>query len=178
MRAATILLCEPEGYTRVTNQLNNSIASTRTNMQYDETIFENLATITPNMFARYAATISVTANEAERWRLWAMAYIAMELEDQPCSKYTTDLIQARDTAHAIIDSNPKWVTTSVHPDSPGNYKPTNIQPQKDTAETGPLNTTQAENSSPDTENRMEADLTEQPFYDYEEDIEAMGPEIN
>ena len=178
MRAAAILLCEPEGYTRVTNQLNNSIASTRTDTRYDETIFGNLATITPNTFARYAATIGVTANEAETWRPWAMAYIAMELDDRPCSEYATDLIQARDAAHAIIDSNPKWVTTSVHPDSPGNYKPANIQPQEDTAETGPSNTAQAENGSPDTENRMEADLTEQPFYDYEEDIEAMGPEIN
>ena len=107
-----------------------------------------------------------------------MAYIAMELEDRPRSEYAMDLIQARNAAHTIINSDPKWVTTNVHPDSPGNYKPMNIQLQEDTAETGLSNTAQAENGSLDTKNRMEADLTEQPFYDYEEDIEAMGPVIN
>ena len=176
MRAAAILLCEPEGYTQVTNQLNNSIAPTRTDTRYDETIFGKLADITPNTFARYVATIGVTANEAESWRPWAMAYIAMELEDRPHAEYATDLIQARNAAYAIIDSDPKWVTTNVHPNSPGNYKPTNIQSQEDTAEAWPSNI--AQDGSPDNEDRMEADLIEQPFYDYEEDSEAMGPVIN
>ena len=189
MRAAAMLLCEPGGYTRITNQLNTIIASTRTDTRYDELVFGKLATITPNTFARYAAMIGVTAKEAETWRPWAMAYIAMELEERPHSEYATDLLQARDAAHAIIDSDPKWVTTSIHPDSPGNYKPVDVQPQtscldnttqtpKYTAGIRPSNTAWAESDDPDTEDRMETSLTEHCFYDFEEDNEAMGPVIN
>ena len=79
MRAAAMLLCEPGGYTRITNQLNTIIASTRTDTRYDELVFGKLATITPNTFARYAAMIGVTAKEAETWRPWAMAYIDIGL---------------------------------------------------------------------------------------------------
>ncbi|KAI0280958.1 hypothetical protein BC826DRAFT_975041 [Russula brevipes] len=83
LRAAAALLCEPEGYTRTIAQLNSTIAPTRSDTRYDETTFGKLATITPQTFARYAATIGVTAEEAETWRPWAMAYIAMELENDP-----------------------------------------------------------------------------------------------
>ena len=47
----------------------------------------------------------------------------MELEERPHSKYMANLMCARDTAHAIINNNPKWVITDIHPKSMGNYNP-------------------------------------------------------
>ncbi|KAI0282247.1 hypothetical protein BC826DRAFT_974284 [Russula brevipes] len=185
LRAAAALLCEPEGYTRMIAQLNSTIAPTRSDTRYDETTFGKLATITPQTFARYAATIGVTAEEAETWRPWAMAYIAMELEKRPHSKYAANLTHARDAAHAIIDNDPKWVITDVHPKSMGNYNP---QPQRhgraprdtepeDHTEAGPSRAGNTQNSYFDTVEEADIEIADDGLCDVVEDSEAMGPTI-
>ncbi|KAI0281507.1 hypothetical protein BC826DRAFT_1111367 [Russula brevipes] len=169
LRAAATVICEPEGYTRIITQMDSIIASTKSNTRYDEAMFGRLANITPQAFARYAATIGVTATEAESWRSWAAAYIAMEIEERPHSKYAADLTRARDAAHAIIDNNSKWVISNVHPDSPGYYNPAS-----DRSQTEPLaSTTQL----PEDTFEMDAVSEDVHLYDMDEDSEAMGPAL-
>ncbi|KAI0280739.1 hypothetical protein BC826DRAFT_975106 [Russula brevipes] len=134
----------------------------------------------------HAATIGVTAEEAETWRPWAMAYIAMELEKRPHSKYAANLTRARDAAHAIIDNDPKWVITDVHPESVGNYNPATAktraerratQNPEDHTEAGPSRAGNTQNSYFDTVKEVDIEIANDGLHDVVEDSEAMGPTI-
>ncbi|KAI0276548.1 hypothetical protein BC826DRAFT_976768 [Russula brevipes] len=176
------------GYTRTITQLNSTIAPTRSDTRYDETTFGKLTTITPQTFAHYAATIGVTTEEAETWQPWAMAYIAMELEERPHSKHAANLTRTRDTAHAIIDNDPKWVITDIHPESMGNYNPTTAktwaecrtqmtQNPEDHAKEGPSRTSNTQDSYFDTVKEVDIEIANDGLHDVVEDSKAMGPTI-
>lgn len=74
-----------------------------------------------NGMTRFLASISVTTNEVKAWQAWAVAFIKMELEEHLSSNHTTIMRQVRDSIHAYINADPKWVFTILHTDAPRNY---------------------------------------------------------
>ena len=113
LRAAAMLLCVPEQYTRVIDQLGVSITKGHTSLLYTEAQYGSARNIGTDDVARFLAATGTTSDEAEKLRPWAMAYIAMELESYPNSEHSARLRQARDTAHARIDSDPRWALDNI-----------------------------------------------------------------
>src|SRR6266404_2266464 len=67
------------------------------------------------------ASASVQPEEAEQWRLWATAFVKMELKDHPMTTHTPLFQSAHKQAMALIEGDPKWVLMGLHPDSPRNW---------------------------------------------------------
>ena len=127
LRVVAMLLCIPEEYTRVIDQLGVSIAKGYTSLLYTEVQYGSTCNIGTNDVARFLATTGTTSNEAEKLRPWAMAYIAMELESYPNSEHSARLQQARDTAHARIDSDLRWALDNIPLEAAGSYNPGLVQ---------------------------------------------------
>ena len=127
LRAAATLLCVPEQYTQVLDRLGVSIAEAHSAIFYTEAQYGYSANISINEIAGFLAAAGTTQEEAERWRPWATAYIAMELETYPHSSHAARLRQAEEMAHARIDSDPRWALTNIPLEAPGNYNPGLVQ---------------------------------------------------
>lgn len=121
--AAAALLCVPERYMQVLAQLGQGVAQGRRALYYVEGRLGTAANFGVNEVAQFLASVGVTSDEAEQWRPWAAAFIEMELEGRPNGRHAQMLRQARDSARACIDSDPKWVFKNIHADAPGNYNP-------------------------------------------------------
>ena len=121
LRVAAMLLCIPEEYTWVIDQLGVSIAKGYTSLLYTEAQYGSAHNIGTNNIARFLAAAGTTSNEAEKLRPWAMAYIAMELESYPNSEHSACLRQVRDTAHAHIDSDLRWALDNIPLEAAGSY---------------------------------------------------------
>jgi hypothetical protein len=96
----------PEHYTQLVSQLGEKIAPGRRITYYDKKRFGTASTLNEDGIAKYLASISISANEAEDWQLWAAAFVEMELEEHPNSHHAQILRQARDKARECINNNP------------------------------------------------------------------------
>jgi hypothetical protein len=125
----------PQQYQCLVNQLGITIAASCTKDPYNPPLNSNEMRLNTNTVVHYFSTIGVTTTEAEEWRVWAAAYVNMELNEHPNSAYAPQLWQARDQAHARINSDPSWVLC-VHISCPGHYNlatpPPQLQPPSNT----------------------------------------------
>ena len=120
---AAALLCVPGRYKQVLEGLGQQIIQGKQFHYYDTRRFgdENHTSITE--VARYFALIGVTVEKAEQWRAWAAAYVDMEIDESPNSRYTSLLQEARALSHEHIRQDPSLVLKNVNKSSPGYYQP-------------------------------------------------------
>ena len=121
--AVAALVGVPERYKQTVVRLGISIAQERRSRLYDPAHYGSDAQLGINEATRFLADIGVSLAEAESWRPWAAAYIAMELERQPEGVHAQQFVEAQQLARERIDGNPRWVLNSLHTSTPGYYNP-------------------------------------------------------
>jgi hypothetical protein len=78
--------------------------------------------------AVFLATIGVALKEADSWRLWAVAYVQMKLEELKEHPYTNSshihlLRRVKDEMQSCIDQAPRLAIRGMPFDALGNYNP-------------------------------------------------------
>jgi hypothetical protein len=121
--AVATLVGVPERYKETVVRLGISIAQERRSCLYDPARYGSDAQLGVTEVTRFLADIGVSLAEAESWRPWAVAYIAMELERQSGGTYAQQFVEAQQLARERIDGNPRWVLGSLHASTPGYYNP-------------------------------------------------------
>jgi hypothetical protein len=119
---AAVLLCVPGRYKQILEGLGQQIIQGKQFQYYDTQRFgdENHTSITE--VARYFALIGMTAEKAEQWRAWAAAYVDMEINESPNSRYSSLLQEARALSCERIRQDPSLVLKNVNNLSPGYYQ--------------------------------------------------------
>lgn len=123
LRVAATLLCVPGKYGAMTTANRIPIKEYRGESFYDDGTLDPIAAATPLTIAKCLAAAGVSTEEAESWRPWATAYVAMTIEEHPSSSKVTELEAAQQEARTAIDENHSLALTNVHHKSPGYYHP-------------------------------------------------------
>ena len=87
MCSVVALLSIPDHYQEVLAHLNMEIAPQQGTTYYSEALFVPTSTLGEDQVACFLVSTGVSAKEAEQWRPWAAAFVAMELEEQLNSHY-------------------------------------------------------------------------------------------
>ena len=81
MCSAVALLSVPDHYQEVLARLNVEIAPQQGTAYYSEVLFAPASTLGEDHVAHFLVSTGVPAKEVKQWRLWAAAFVAMELEE-------------------------------------------------------------------------------------------------
>ena len=87
MCSAVTLLLIPDHYQEVLAHLNMEIVPQQGTAYYSKALFVPASTLREDQVTHFLASTGVPAEEVEQWRPWAVAFIAIELEEQPNSHY-------------------------------------------------------------------------------------------
>ena len=88
MYSVMALLSVPDHYQEVLACLNVKIAPQQGTAYYSEMLFVPMSTLGEDQVTCFLASTGIPAEEAEQWRPWAVAFVAMELEEQLNSHHT------------------------------------------------------------------------------------------
>ena len=123
LHQVAMLLTVPECYQQQLIVLGVVVSAEWQTTLYIKANFAVASRISVNNIIRFLASAGIQPEEAERWRSWVAAFIEMELEDHPTATHAPLFRFVHDRAMALIEGDPKWVLTGLHPDLPGNWDP-------------------------------------------------------